>query len=269
MIRFRALPLAFACIATAMLQSACEKRADGNMHFVGEPDPAKKWSPPSHITDFEKLYSLNCIACHARNGTASAAIAMDNQLYLNILPPDVLKKIVTHGVEGTRMPGFGSREHHGKDYTVVMGGGSLSEEGDPEKGEHPGGQIGIVVDGILSWKKPLDPSFGPLPPYSAPPGNAANGEALFKQSFAKDLPASQTYLNPAFLGLVSDQYLRTLVIVGQPELGFPNYRDFIPGRPLSDSEVSDVVAWLISNRKNEYGQPLVPVPAPNVVPQTP
>ncbi|MGH8046999.1 MAG: c-type cytochrome [Chthoniobacterales bacterium] len=261
MILFRALPAILFCVATAALQTACEKRPDfgakpgpdgripESWHFVGEPDPAKVWKPTSAELNFEKLYALNCIACHGMGSTIGAAISMDNQTYLNLLPADVLKNTIINGVKGTRMPGYGA---------VV--GGDLTEA-----------QIDVLTNGILALKKPLDPATGALPPYSAPPGNAANGQALFNQSFAKDKPPGETYLNPAFLGLVSDQYLRTLVIVGQPELGYPDYRNFISGHPMNDQEVSDVVAWLISNRKNEYGAPLVASPASNppVAPQVP
>jgi mono/diheme cytochrome c family protein len=234
MIRSRALQIALLCAVTAILQTACEKRPDGQMHFVGEPDPAKKWKPPEDVIDFTTLYSQNCIACHGAGKTAAAAIAMDNQTYLNLIPAAVLRNAITNGVKGTRMPGFGEAE-----------GGGLTEK-----------QIDILVNGILAWKKPLDTTTGALPAYSAPLGNPVNGQVLFSQSFEKDRPPAETYLNPAFLGLVSDQYLRTLVIVGIPELGYPDYRGFIPGRALTDQEVSDVTAWLVSNRKNEYGQPL-------------
>jgi mono/diheme cytochrome c family protein len=267
MIRSRALQVVLFCAATATLQTACEKRPDfdakpgpdgkvpESWHFVGEPDPAKVWKPASAELNFEKLYALNCVACHGMGSTVAAAISMDNQTYLNLLPDGMLKNTITDGIEGTRMPGFGAAQ-----------GGDLTEK-----------QIEILTNGILALKKPLDPAAGALPAYAAAPGNAASGEALFKQSFAKDQSPLATYLDPAFLGLVSDQYLRTLVIVGQPELGFPDYRNFIPGRPLTDAEVSDVVAFLISNRKNEFGDPLVSpppaaaqvAPASSAAPQVP
>lgn len=258
MIRFRALPAAFFCVAAAMLQTACEKRIavetgpDGKpvktekWAFLGQPDPAKKWKAPSEITDFDTLYTQNCLACHGRGETLAAAISMDDQTYLNIVPADVLKNVIANGVEGARMPGF-----------ALSAGGHLTDE-----------QVEILAKGILAWKKPLDPSMGPLPSYSAPPGNAANGRTLFEQSFAKGLPPEKTYLDPGFLGLVSDQYLRSLVIAGLPGLGYPDYRSFIPGRTLSDQDVSDIVAYLVSNRQNEYGQPLVMPSLPTEPPVT-
>src|SRR5262249_48885221 len=48
---------------------------------------------------------------------------------------------------------------------------------------------------------------------------------------------------------------RTIVITGRPELGAPDWRGKMPGRPMSDQEVTDVVAWLASHRVPNPGQP--------------
>ena len=53
---------------------------------------------------------------------------------------------------------------------------------------------------------------------------------------------------PAFLSLVSDQVLRTVVIAGRPDIGQPDWRSDVPGHPMSDQEVTDVVGWLSSQR---------------------
>jgi mono/diheme cytochrome c family protein len=61
--------------------------------------------------------------------------------------------------------------------------------------------------------------------------------------------------NDSFLALVSDQGLRTIVIAGRPELGAPDWRENLPGKPMSDQEITDVVAWLASHRVQIPGQP--------------
>jgi len=48
---------------------------------------------------------------------------------------------------------------------------------------------------------------------------------------------------------VSDQNLRTTIIAGRPDLGAPDWRANLPGRPMSPDEVSDVVAWLAAKRQ--------------------
>ena len=62
-------------------------------------------------------------------------------------------------------------------------------------------------------------------------------------------------MNGSFLALLNDQELRTMVIVGRPELGAPDWRGDIPGKPMSAQDVSDVVAWLASQRTKFPGQP--------------
>jgi len=126
-------------------------------------------------------------------------------------------------------------------------------------------QIDILVKGIYSWKKADAAPGAPL--YSSPPGNAATGaqtytaylEAL-KKIADPGLFKDGFLTNAAFLGLSSDQYLRTLIVAGRPELGIPDYQNAIAGQPLTDQQISDIVAWLISQRKNEFGHPLVPPP---------
>jgi hypothetical protein len=48
--------------------------------------------------------------------------------------------------------------------------------------------------------------------------------------------------------MVSDQNLRTTVIAGRPEMGAPDWRGNVAGKPMSPEDVSDVVAWLVSQR---------------------
>jgi hypothetical protein len=59
----------------------------------------------------------------------------------------------------------------------------------------------------------------------------------------------------SFLALLNDQELRMIVIVGRPELGAPDWRGNVPGKPMSPQDVSDVVAWLASQRAKFPGQP--------------
>jgi mono/diheme cytochrome c family protein len=81
-------------------------------------------------------------------------------------------------------------------------------------------------------------------------------------------PKGSAITNDSFLALTSDQYLRTIVIAGRPELGAPDWRGYlagpalsgVEGRPMSDQEVTDVVSWLASHRVAAPGQPYVTAP---------
>jgi mono/diheme cytochrome c family protein len=66
---------------------------------------------------------------------------------------------------------------------------------------------------------------------------------------------ASSIVDGSYLALVSDQQLRTIVIVGRPSLGAPDYRSNVPGHPMSAQDISDVVAWLAAQR------PQLPGPA--------
>ncbi len=214
--------------------------------------PACDWMPgkprkdevavtPTAVTNFQQIFTQNCVGCHGSGGAISGSISLNEPTYLALIPREKMREIIAAGVPDTLMPPFS-----------LANGGLLTDD-----------QINILVQGITAWKKAEAPPG--LPPYSAPPGNAAAGEKVYmtyvaslRRSADAAMFADGFLANPAFLGLSSDQYLRTLVITGRPELGIPNFERAIPGQPLSDQQIADVVAWLISQRKNEFGQPLVP-----------
>ncbi len=211
----------------------------------GKPKPSEKWQSPSAVSDFTALYNGNCLGCHGRGAVVSGSIAMDNPAFLSVVSREVLRRVTEKGIPGTAMPAFSTSS-----------GGTLTDN-----------QIEVLVNGILA-KKPST-AAGPLPAYSAALGDAAAGHAVFTGSCASCHGADGTggekagsVVSPAYLGLVSDQYLRTIVIAGRPDLGCPDFASRIPGRAMTDAEIADVTAWLASNRKNEFGQPLVP-PAPS------
>jgi len=217
----------------------------------GQPKPDSRWTSPADITDFTTLYRQNCLGCHGWNGVVSGSIAMDGPTYLALLPRDVLLAVIENGVPGTAMPA--SSQAHG---------GTLSQS-----------QIEILVNGILS-KKPT--GSAPLPAYAAPLGDVAAGKSVFAVACASCHGATGeggekagSVINPAYLDLVTDQYLRTIVIAGRPDLGCPEFAARMPGRPMTSTDVADVTAWLASHRKNEFGQPLASGGAPKAAPGAP
>jgi mono/diheme cytochrome c family protein len=123
-------------------------------------------------------------------------------------------------------------------------------------------QLDAIVSGLGTWAQSAAPA-GPLPPYSAAEsrqrglddGNASRGRGVFATYCSRCHGDSGeggggagSVVDPAFLALTSDQALRTRVIVGRPDLGAPGWREYQPGRPIQDQEISDVVAWLAAHR---------------------
>src|SRR5262249_30605438 len=92
-------------------------------------------------------------------------------------------------------------------------------------------------------------------------GNAAQGKAVYATfcaschgSDGQAGPKAGSVTDPAYLNLISDQGLRTIVIAGRPDFGAPDWRSNVPGRPMTDQEISDVVAWLSSQRPAPPGE---------------
>ena len=120
----------------------------------GKPTEADKWEAPHDVLDAKILYARNCRGCHGAQGEVSGAIAMDNPMYLAVVPRETLRTVIAGGIPGTGMVGF-SEEH----------GGPLTEK-----------QLDALVEGIIAWGK--NPPSGELPPYSAPLGNSRRVQPL-------------------------------------------------------------------------------------------
>jgi cytochrome c oxidase cbb3-type subunit III len=197
---------------------------------------------PSAISDFNALYGANCAGCHGADGKGGAAIALANPVYLAIVDDDTLRRVASNGIKGTSMPAF-----------AQSAGGMLTDS-----------QIDTIVGGIRErWSKP-DALQGAVPlPYSqAEPGDSSRGAKVYATDCqschgigGRGGQNASSIVDGSFLALLSDQELRTIVIVGRPELGAPDWRGDIPGKPLSSEDVSDVVAWLASQRPQFPGQP--------------
>jgi cytochrome c oxidase cbb3-type subunit III len=207
----------------------------------GEPQTNSEPVAPSQVLDFDTLYAQNCAGCHGVQGRGGASIALANPVYLSIVDETTMRSTVANGVRGTSMPAF-----------AQPAGGMLTEQ-----------QVEVIASGIFSrWgrKEVLD---GANPPsYAAKAaGNVDHGQLVFGTYCASchgsggGTPKGSAITNDSFLALVSDQALRTIVITGRPELGAPDWRSNVPGRPMTDQDITDVVAWLASRRAQNPGQP--------------
>jgi mono/diheme cytochrome c family protein len=139
----------------------------------------------------------------------------------------------------------------------------------PAFAQHAGGmltdgQINAIIGGIRSrWAQPDALRNADPPPYaSQAPGDPKRGAAVFGVYCAschgpdgRGGKRASSIVDGSFLGLVSDQGLRTMVITGRPDLGAPDWRDDVPGKPMSPQDVSDAVAWLSAQRPQFPGQP--------------
>lgn len=204
----------------------------------GKPTEKNVWKPPEANLDFHNLYTTNCIACHAGPKGTASSISLGNSVYLSLITPEKMHEIIAKGIPNTAMPAF-----------LDKLGGRLTDA-----------QIDVLVKGIFAWKDEKKVPTGPLPAYSGGPGDATRGAQVFAENCASCHGMDGTgakagsVVDPAYLDLVTDQYLRTVTIAGRPEIGQPNWQETVPGKPMTDQDVSDVVAWLISHRGQRKGE---------------
>jgi cytochrome c oxidase cbb3-type subunit 3/ubiquinol-cytochrome c reductase cytochrome c subunit len=208
----------------------------------GRPKPGPEVPRPETVLSFETLYGENCAGCHGENGQNGAATNLANPEYQALIDDTSLRDVIANGQKDTLMPGFSIRS-----------GGSMTDA-----------QIDALVRGMRSRWGNSNPLVGQnVPPYKAiHPGNIANGPPVYSHACARchGADAQQrgeagSILDGSFLALVNEQTLRTTVIAGRPDIGEPDWRGHIPGRPMTDDEITDVTAWLISQRPSTPGQP--------------
>src|SRR5262245_4279004 len=208
----------------------------------GKPKPGDQPPLPSQVMAFGALYGTHCAGCHGTDGRLGASRPLNDPVYLALVPRERVRRVIADGVAGTLQPAFGS-----------SAGGTLTAA-----------QIDALVGGIYDkWSKSAKSDVAGLPPYAALAGDAARGQAVYATACAachgpegKGGPKGGAVADPSYLALVSDQYLRTTVIAGRSDLGMPDWRAYTPGQPLSEGQISDVVAWLAAQRRPVPGRVL-------------
>ena len=202
----------------------------------GRPKPGPEVPRPEQVVDFPTLYRQNCSGCHGADGMNGPSYPLANPTYQAIVDEQQLHQVIANGEPGTLMPAFAS-----------SAGGGLTDQ-----------QVDVLVKGMRgAWYKPGTLAGAHPPPYrAAKAGDAGHGQQAYTTycSSCHGAPGQAgkskagSVTDTAFLSLVSDQVLRTVVIAGRPDIGQPDWRNDVPGHPMSDQDVTDVVAWLTSQR---------------------
>jgi mono/diheme cytochrome c family protein len=217
-----------ACLLAALLSLA-------GCNLPGKPTPSDIVRRPTDIVDPVVLYSQNCAGCHGADGKLGPAPPIGDPVYLAVVNDDALRNAISKGRQGTAMSAFAQSE-----------GGMLTDK-----------QIDAIIQGIRQrWGQPQILQGVSVPAYATQAsGNAQQGATAFGTFCAschgvdgKGGPKVGSIVNPHYLELITDQGLRTIVIVGRPDFNAPDWRNNVPGHPMSDQEISDVVAWLAAQR---------------------
>jgi cytochrome c oxidase cbb3-type subunit 3/ubiquinol-cytochrome c reductase cytochrome c subunit len=225
--------------ALLVLVASCDR-------LPGRPPASDRPLRPSQVLAFASLWAENCAGCHGDDRQPAAAVSLADPVYLELADDAALTRVTAEGVAGTAMPAFARRA-----------GGTLTDA-----------QITVLVAGMRAeWARPGTLAGFPVPPYAAPPGDARRGVQAYAQHCAGCHGATGTggakggsIVDGAYLALVSDQGLRTTVLVGRPARGMPNWRGTPPAEPMTSADVADVVAWLAARRVAAPGQPYPSTP---------
>jgi mono/diheme cytochrome c family protein len=208
----------------------------------GKPNPDNEFVYPSKVSDFTKLYELNCAGCHGKTGQLGPAPPLKDRLFLAIVPDEELYRVIAEGRRGTPMPAFAKNK-----------GGTLTDE-----------QVKVLASTLKSGWGTERVDTSNVPPYSAPAAEAKPSKGAGQRIFARSCagchgskgeggPHAGAINDPAFLALISDQALRRIIITGRPDLGMPDYAQpegREPGfKPLSSEEIEELVFLLASWRR--------------------
>jgi cytochrome c oxidase cbb3-type subunit 3/ubiquinol-cytochrome c reductase cytochrome c subunit len=226
--------IAFALAALGSLSLA-------GCHAPGKPEP--EVARPEQLQDFAPLYKQNCAACHGEEGRSGLAVSLANPVYIAIAGKQAILNATAKGGPGALMPAF-ARKH----------GGTLTDQ-----------QVEILAEGIIHHWGRSGVLGGETPPsYAATlTGDTSAGETAFHAYCARCHSASNesqpasvkkidagSLTDPSYLALISDQSLRSTILSGRPDEGMPDWRGFT-SHPLTDQQITDIVAWLASQRKTE------------------
>lgn len=201
----------------------------------GKPGPGPEVPNPDTVLDAQVLYSQNCAGCHGADGRKGAAPALGDPVYLAVASDDIMRSVIRKGRPGTAMSAFAQQE-----------GGMLTDA-----------QVDAIIHGIRQrWSNPGAVNGVTPPPYAAnAAGDPQRGQAVYTKFCASchgegaaSGPKAGSVLNPAYLSLITDQGLRTIVITGRPDFNAPDWRNNVPGQPMTDQDITDVVAYLVAHR---------------------
>ncbi len=185
------------------------------------------------------IVSTSRIVRHAtaENGFGGPALDLANPKYQALVDNASLRRWITYGMPGTEMPAFGE-----------SAGGFLTSQ-----------QVDALVAGMRSRWGHANQNVTDMPPYSSNAiGTADQGDATFRATCSScHQQGQQKITDTSYVALVSDQSLRTIIVAGRPDLGHPDWKQVRPGQPLTDRNVSDIVAYLHSLRSDTRG-PAIP-----------
>ena len=190
------------------------------------------------------LYAENCVVCHGEQGEGRAGASL-NRVYGGINPDAFLRETIRRGVQGTYMPPWG--EEYGGPLTTA--------------------EIEDIAAYIESWGTTVEPPLpAPRPPaQDIPPvpevdGDPNAGAAVYQTNCVACHGENGegrvgAALNVAFAGIEPDAFIIQTIRRGREGTLMPPFSEEYGG-PLSEQEVQDVAAYVLSTQRPASPRPV-------------
>jgi cytochrome c oxidase cbb3-type subunit III len=199
-----------------------------------------------------KLFAENCAVCHGPEGKGRVGATLA-QNWPSIRPDLTVKAIITNGVSGSPMPAWSQSK-----------GGPLSDV-----------EIDALVQYILSWQTGGAPQYTPeatatlrppITPLAEVTGDPNKGALLFDQNCvmchgAQGRGKIGATLAKSWSGVRPDLLIQATITNGVPNSPMPAWGQ-ARGGPLSEAEINDLTAFVLTLAGNPVQVVEAPTPTP-------
>jgi mono/diheme cytochrome c family protein len=181
-----------------------------------------------------ELYAANCAVCHGAQGEGRVGAEL-NDVFVSMNPDVQLTQIITNGRPNTFMPAWGEAND-----------GPLSET-----------DVADIVAYIESWGTTYEPP-APVPPVPTTPippapdvtGDPNVGYGIYQQNCAACHGASGegrvgSEINTTFAAIDPEAFAISTISNGRADTLMPAWAQS-KGGPLTDGEINDVAAYVLS-----------------------
>jgi len=210
---------------------------------------ATAFAQGDQLTQGARLYAANCAVCHGDKGEGRVGARLKD--FPSINPAAFVKATVANGVSGTKMPAWSQAK-----------GGPLSDA-----------EIDAIAAYVASWTTGGSPAptespapVLPLPTVAGLSGDPARGSLVFQQNCvvchgAKGEGRIGANLAKPFASASPAAFVKQTVSNGVQGSVMPAWAN-ANGGPLSDQQIDDVTAFVISMQKAGSPTFIEPTPAP-------
>jgi cytochrome c oxidase cbb3-type subunit 3 len=209
--------------------------------------------PPGQIELGERLFSENCAVCHGPDGQGRVGAVLSKD-WPSLRPDLLVKSTIENGIPGSPMPAW-----------IQAKGGPLTQD-----------EIDAIVAYILSWETggpasiPPTATAFPRPVLSAVPnvvGDPNNGAVLFDYNCSvchgsEGRGRIGANLSKDWSAIRPDLSIKATISNGISGSVMPAWSQ-AKGGPLAESEINDLVAFLLALAENgSQTAPDAPTPTP-------